>query len=65
MLAAPCLSQQLLLTKLDERVGPRHAVHLAAVQPPKLARKLLQVLERQLLGVALEWRKWQRQTDSS
>jgi hypothetical protein len=42
-----------VLTKLDKGVGPRDTVHLAAIQLAELPRKLLQVLEGQLLGVAL------------
>jgi hypothetical protein len=41
------------LTEFDEGVGPGDALHLPAIQPPKLPRQLLQVLEGQLLGVGL------------
>lgn len=50
-LAFPPQQRPRSLTKLDERVGPRDAVHLPPVQPHKLPRQLFQVLERQLLGV--------------
>jgi len=41
------------LTKLDESIGSRDAVHLAAIQLTELPCQLLQVLEGQLFGVAL------------
>jgi hypothetical protein len=51
-----CLHQTTSLqkpTKFDECVWPRHRIDLRAVQPPKLVRQLLQILVRQLPGVAL------------
>jgi hypothetical protein len=54
LLHPPCKHNSAILrTELDERIGPRDRIHLAAIQPAELSSKLLQVLKGQLLGVAL------------